>query len=84
MESIDKVQSSKRMSKDDKDYAENVHNYAIRFIDKFGIGTPTTCTYQFIKLQETIMFLQLFVMEGLGCSIVINDYIGNNFYGHLF
>ena len=58
--------------------------YIRKFVGTLKLGVPTTCAYQHVKLDEELTFLQYFVMEGLGCSVFLEDFIGHNFIGHAF
>ena len=50
----------------------------------YQLGVPTTCAYQHVMNLEGYQLIQFFVMEGLGCSVFIQDFIGHNFWGHVF
>lgn len=58
--------------------------YAQRFTTTLGAGVPTTCSYQKVKVKEDVDMLQFFVKEGLGCSVSIDDFVTQSFYGHTF
>jgi len=60
--------------------------YALRFLNTFSLGVPTTCCYQHVKHKsdDYFHFIQFFVLQGLGCCVELKDYISHHFYAHTF
>jgi len=65
-------------------------SYALKWLEAFGLGTPTTCVYQFVhdsveeEERQDLEIEQLFVMSGLGICVRLGSHIGHSFYGHVF
>ena len=57
--------------------------YANNFIQKLGIGDPTTCVYQFIydeNCKNDTQIIKYFIMHGLGLCIKVERYVAHLFY----
>ena len=56
---------------------------ANKFIEKLGMGDPTTCAYQFLydeKHSVNTKRIQDFIMYGLGLCIKVDSYVAHMFY----
>ena len=52
--------------------------YANDFVNKLGMGDPTTCVYQFIydeNYNNDTQITQYFIMYGLGLCIKVDSYM---------
>jgi hypothetical protein len=68
-----------------------VKDYLRKWCDRFTIGLPTCCQYEFIgNFQEedwrkpNITIHQYFICDGLMIAVRITDKMGTYFYGHTF
>ena len=60
--------------------------YLKDWIDLYGLGTPTTCVYQFVTGSSVCMpdIIQYFIMDGVGICVRLRSHVGHMFYGHSF
>ena len=61
--------------------------YANNFVQKLGMGYPTTCVYQFIyneKDKNDTQIKQYFIMHGLVSCTKVDSYVAHMFYAWLF
>jgi len=72
-----------RFEEKKKKYRE-FQNYVTEFDQKLGLGVPTTCAYQHVLVAKEVQLIQFFLMEGLGCAVLIEDFVGHHFQGHAF
>ena len=59
---------------------------ANKFIEKLGMGDPTTRAYQFLydeKYSVNTKRIQDFIMYGLGLCIKVDSYVAHMFYAWL-
>ena len=57
--------------------------YANGFVQKLGMGDPTTYVYQFIydeKDSVDTKIIQYFIMHGLGLCTKVDSYVAHMFY----
>ena len=57
--------------------------YADEFVQKLGMGDPTTCVYQLIYNEKDTIdtkIIQYFIMHGLGFCIKLDIYVSHMFY----
>src|SRR5688572_10863672 len=55
-------------------------NYMILYVTMLRLEVPTTCCYQHIKVNNQLDFIQYFVMDGLTCCVILDDFKSHNFY----
>ena len=57
--------------------------YTNEFIQKMGLGDPTSCVYQFIfdeNDSNDTTIIQYFIMHGMVLCIKLNRFIAHMFY----
>jgi hypothetical protein len=61
-------------------------SYLKTFIDRFGLGLPTSCAYQFVSREPQgdggVEVVQYFLYDGLCVAIRLQNYAAQMFYGH--
>ena len=61
--------------------------YANNYVNKLGMGDPTTCVYHFIyyeKDKNDTQVTQYFIMHGLVLCIRVDSYVARIFYAWSF
>ena len=82
---VDEVKSDICILQKGFDTKENIIKikYANNFVQKLGMGDPTTCVYRFIygeKDKNDTYITQYFIMNGLGLCIKVDSYVAHLFY----
>jgi hypothetical protein len=77
------VSSLANMPTEQKRLVQRRLDYLTRFKLRVGLGTPTTCAYQFVAAAN-IDVLQYFILEGLGLCVRLTSFLGHSFYAYTF
>ena len=78
------MKKSEPLFKNNRQSIIKFQNYVNLCARMLKLGVPTTCCYQHLLNSPEYTLMQDFVMEGLSCSVPIEDYTSHHFYSHAF